>query len=90
MVRQNHCESCAGSGVCARCGGWGRRWTTCHGRTHREPCPHCSGVGACGACDGSGRHLGPHGETGCGEAGRGWSAWHWPAWLWPFVAGAAR
>jgi hypothetical protein len=77
MVRQNHCLGCEGSGVCQRCGGWGRRWSTCHGRTHREPCPHCSGVGACRACDGSGRSFAGR------EGGR--QAWRWPAVRWPSV-----
>jgi hypothetical protein len=85
MVRQNHCSSCAGSGVCARCGGWGRRWSTFHGRTHREPCPHCSGVGACGLCDGRGRRLVRHEESGAV-----WSGWRWTGWLWPFAVGGLR
>jgi hypothetical protein len=55
VFRRRHCCACAGSGACLRCEGWGKVWSTVHGRSHCELCPDCSGVGACKLCGGRGR-----------------------------------
>ena len=57
VLRQRQCSACAGSGACLRCEGWGRVWSTQHGRSHCELCPDCSGVGACKLCGGRGNWV---------------------------------